>query len=76
MEKYADLHSILSKICNKETLEKAEMSSLKIITKKLYQDCLQNFHGIVCCTPVAARNYQFRIGFRPDLVLVDEGGHI
>lgn len=61
---------------DREGLMQNDLSSLKSATKTLYRTFLASFDGIVCCTPIAASNFQFRSSFRPDIVLIDEGGRL
>lgn len=75
-DKHVQLETLLQEVRRREELAKPETNSLVALTKALYRDFLLSFNGIVCSTPMAASNFQFRTHFRPDMVLIDEGGRL
>ncbi|KAK2736659.1 hypothetical protein FQN57_000596 [Myotisia sp. PD_48] len=75
-ESHEILETHLQKVRSDQSLEREEMNVLKFEIKQLYSDFLFQFEGIVCSTPIAASDYLFRTHFRPDLVLIDEGGRL
>lgn len=70
------MDELLQKAETDAEMSKNDVLDLQKETKQLYRDFLGQFQGIVCCTPVAASNYQFRTNFSPHLVLIDEGGRL
>lgn len=75
-ETYASPLNLLDSIGPGQALSKEQSSALKMATKSLHRDFLTSFKGIVCATPMAAANHEFRSFFRPDLVVVDEAGRL
>lgn len=73
---HRDLEGLLAKIRRGQEISSEDMSEIKAEVKNLYHQFLLQFRGVVCCTPIAASNFQFRTHYSPDLVLVDEGGRL
>ena len=71
---YGELNNLLGKVQSGDELSLDDRMDLKARIRSLYSDYLTQFSGVVCTTPVAASNFQFRQAFQPQIVLVDEGG--
>ncbi|KAL7929424.1 hypothetical protein V8C35DRAFT_315601 [Trichoderma chlorosporum] len=71
---YADLVELLDRVDRGEKLNDGSKSLFKSNFKILFQDFLEDFHGTIVTTPVAASNFAFREAFKPDLIILDEAG--
>ncbi|KAB5572584.1 hypothetical protein GE09DRAFT_1269540 [Coniochaeta sp. 2T2.1] len=53
-----------------------QSTELRAGTKRLYREFLVQFKGIICSTPMAVADAEFRNWFHPHLITVDEGGRL
>ncbi|MBE3048765.1 hypothetical protein IMZ48_40945 [Candidatus Bathyarchaeota archaeon] len=56
--------------------EYQELEALLRVMRNRRSPSFHNSGGIICATPIAASQFQFRTKFRPEIVMVDEGGMI
>ena len=67
IEEHQELEAPLRKIRGHEEVTKLGLQQLSFKIKALYRGFLANFGGIICATPIAAGEFQFRTKFRPEI---------